>query len=427
MIQTTSSDAFLLGLESLMRRSGQGSHLAATVVQLAGKLDPDAIRKAADSLGHRHPLLHARLRRSLVTFAAEWLPGPPAAVPVVIHETGDLSEIVKRILNSTSIDIFRPGPNLEIHLLPQGENHTLILLWPHALFDAVGIDKLIAELDSIDPQPRHDWGETTTASGSAAALWKTANPVIQEMRTFPAANIRSLHQPRRTPGAACFQVLAFSHGDTQSIHTKMAQTVGELLKIPYFAALSARAIAEVIRSRDAEPPDILLSLPIQRTPNPTARPLFQNHMVAWSLLLPHHQLDTLATATMALCRSYASFRKRGLPAAMEALTKLNERCPSRLYLLPIKHYLKGEITSLFHSHVGHLAAPTETLFTRPILNAWHVPSVSTPPGIGIFFSERNARLTCTLSWRDGSLNATELLTLRQQLLADLGVQAPLSP
>jgi hypothetical protein len=207
----------------------------------------------------------------------------------------------------------------------------------------------------------------------------------------------------------------------------MARTVGELLKIPYFAALSARAVAEVIRSRDAEPPDILLTLPIQRIPNPSARPLFQNHMVAWSLLLPHQSLDGLATAAMALYRSYGSFRKRDLPVAMEALTKLSERCPSRFYLLPIKHYLKGEICSLFHSHIGNLAAHTETLFTRPILNAWHVPSVSTPPGIGVFFSERKARLTCTLSWREGSLNTTELVTLRQQLLADLGVEAPLAP
>lgn len=138
-------------------------------------------------------------------------------------------------------------------------------------------------------------------------------------------------------------------------------------------------------------------------------------------------MDKLASATMALFRSNGSFMKRGLPVAMEALTKLSERCPSLFYLLPIKHYLKGEICSLFHSHVGNLAAHTETLFARPILNAWHVPSVSTPPGIGVFFSERNARLTCTFSWRDGSLNAVELVTLRQQLLADLGVEAPHAP
>ena len=333
LLRATSSDAFLLGLESLMRRSGQGPHLAATVIQLAGEPDPAAIRLAAAALGRRHALLHARLRRSPVTFTAGWLPGPPAAVPVTLHETRNPSELVARILNAGSIDIFRPGPNLEIHILPQGENHSIILLWPHSLFDAIGIDKLIAELDSTDSEPRHDWGETTTASGGAAALWRTAHPIIEEMRTFPASNIRSLHQPGRPPGAARFEVLAFSPEDTQTIHAKMARTSGELLKIPYFAAVSARAVARVMRERETEPPDILLSLPIQRIQNPSARPLFHNHMVAWSLLLDHQNLDELAPAAMALCRSYASFMKRGLPAAMEALTKLCERCPSRLYLL----------------------------------------------------------------------------------------------
>ena len=424
MPNSTSSDAFLLGLESLMRRSGQGRHLAATVIELVGLADPDAICKAAAALGRRHPLLHSHLRRSPFTFIAEWRIGPPAPVPVIIHEAGIFSELVSSLLNAGSIDIFRPGPNLEIHVLAQGGNHSIILLWPHSLFDAIGIDKLIAELDFTDPTPRKDWGETNTSSGGLAELWKAAYPMIKEMRTFPAANIRSLYRKGRKPGATRFEVLTFSREATSAIQEKLTTISGELLMIPYFAALSARAVAKVIHSCDASPPDILLTLPIQRVANPSARPLFHNHMAAWSLLLTHGDMDGLAQATKALYRSYASFMKRRLPAAMEALTKLNERCPSRLYMFPIKHYLKGEICSLFHSHTGKLAAHTETLFTRPILNAYHIPSVSTPPGIGIFFSERNDQLTCTLSWREGSLDAGELVILRRQLLDDLGVEAP---
>lgn len=409
-----------------MRRSGQGKHLAATVIELAGEADPVAIREAADALGRRHPLCHAHLRRSPLTFIAEWRLGPPAAVPVIFHETGNPDDLISRLVNSGSIDIFRPGPNLQIHVLPQGETHSIILLWPHSLFDAIGIDKLIGELDSTDATPREDWGETNTSTGSPAELWKAAYPMIEEMRTFPAANIRSLHRKRRKPGAARFEVLKFSTEATGIIKEKLAKTSGELLMIPYFAAIASRAVAAVIRTRDDRPPDMLLSLPIQRMADPSARPLFQNHMAAWSLLLTHENMDGLAQATKAVYRSYASFMKRRLPAAMEALTKLNERCPSRLYLFPIKHYLKGEICSLFHSHTGKFAAHTETLFARSILNAYHIPSVSTPPGIGIFFSERNDRLTCTLSWREGSLDPGELVTLRRQLLDDLGVGAPVT-
>jgi len=425
--KATSSDAFLLGLESLMRRSGQGSHIAATVIELAGKPDPYSIRKAAEALCQRHPLLHAHLRRSFFTFIAKWQIGPPGALPVITHETGNLEELVTRILNAGEIDIFRPGPNLQIHVLSQGDNHSIILLWPHALFDAIGIEKLIAELDSLDSIPRQEWGETNPSSGTPAELWKAAYPMIEEMRTFPSASIRSLHQPGRRSGAARFEVLKFSSDSTRIIQDKLAKTSGELLMIPYFAALSARAVAKVINSRNTGPSDMLVSLPVQRIANPSARPLFQNHMAAWSLLLGDQDLNELSTATKALYRSYASFMKRKLPTAMEALIKLNERCPSRFYLFPITHYLKGEICSLFHSHTGKVAAQTEALFTKPILNAYHIPSVSTPPGIGIFFSERNSQLACTISWREGSLDADELITLRQHLFDDLGAKAPTSP
>lgn len=424
MVQATTSDGFLLGLESHMRRTGQGPHLAATILEFDGLVEPAALNIAADALGRRHPLLHARLRRSPLTFVASWHPGPATGIEVIEHEGEDLHELAARLLNTSSIDIFKDGPNLEIHHLRQDDISALILIWPHSLFDAIGIDKLIGELESTDAEPRKDWGETNPVTGAPSELWKAAHPMIEEMRTFPAANIHSLHQPARRPGKARFEVLAFDKEGSAAIQQRLSEVAGELLMIPYFAAICARAVAALLRERGGEPGSILVSLPIQRVANPDKRPLFQNHMAAWSLLLAADSLGDAATATKALYRSYASFMKRKLPAAMEALTKLNERCPSRLYLLPIKHYLKGEICSMFHSHTGKLAEHTESLFGRKLTNAYHMPSVSTPPGIGIFFSERNQRLTCTLSWRDGSLTESELVTLRQQLLADLGTSAP---
>lgn len=59
----------------------------------------------------------------------------------------------------------------------------------------------------------------------------------------------------------------------------------ELLLIPYFAAVSARAVcrALALRHPEAEIP-ALISLPVQRVGDPAARSLFQNHMTAWSLM-----------------------------------------------------------------------------------------------------------------------------------------------
>src|SRR5690606_36049460 len=147
--------------------------------------------------------------------------------------------------------------------------------------------------------------------------------------------------------------------------------------LPYFAAAAARAVKALIASRHPEEPTaILLSLPVQRVTHAHKRPLFQNHMTAWSLLLTHEELADLPGATKALYRKYASFMRRKLPPAMEALMVLMHRCPSRLYLKPASFYLKGEICSLFHSHTGTFPSRTRTLLGRTITHACHIPTVS---------------------------------------------------
>lgn len=421
LVPTTISDGFLLALESLMRRTGQGRHLAASVIELDGPPAPGTLEHAAAALGHRHPLLHAHVRRHFPTFLAAWHPGETSAVPVSHHssDSADLTLLVARLLSQSVIDVFQPGPNLELHLVARADGSAaLVLIWPHVLFDAVGIDLLLDQLDSTATNPTEAWGETAKTPPPADA-WKTAKPIVEEMRTFPAWRIRSAHEARHA-GDPAFKIIRFTRGETTAIRQKMATTAGELLLLPYFAAAAARAVKALIASRHPEEPTaILLSLPVQRVTHAHKRPLFQNHMTAWSLLLTHEELADLPGATKALYRKYASFMRRKLPPAMEALMVLMHRCPSRLYLKPASFYLKGEICSLFHSHTGTFPARTRTLLGRTITHACHIPTVSAPPGVGIFFSEFDDQLTATLSWREGSLSEHDLLMLESTLLADL--------
>lgn len=420
MIPATTSDAFLLALESHMRHRGQGSHLSATVIELSGQPDADTLQATAARLATRHPLLHAHIHRGR-DFIARWHPGESRPLPLRIHPQGPLDPLLQRLFSEAAIDIFAPGPNLELHALPlAADRWALILLWPHALFDAIGIDKLLAAFDHPDDTPQHDWGETSAATGAASQLWQSAKPIVEEMRSFPTWRIRSLHRKRTRAGAPRFEILRFTHEETATIRQRMAATAGELLTLPYFAAVAARATRSLIAARHpGEQVPALLSLPVQRIANPAKRPLFQNHMVAWSLMLAPDEFGDLGETTRTLHRKYAGFLRRKLPAAMEALMKLMERCPSRFYLKPARHYLGGEICTLFHSHTGRFATGTPTLLGCDIVNGFHVPTVSDPPGLGIFFSERSDRLTCTLSWRDATLSPEELTLLKHSIRADL--------
>lgn len=441
-LRATRSDGFLFGLESLMRRSGQGRHLAATVIELDGAPDLAAIRRAAELLGRKYPVLHARLVRG-ADFIARWRLDEAKSAPVPVRtwrlqgvagegeEIESVHGLVARCINGRDIDIRSAGPNLNLHVIARGTaGWTLLLIWSHSLHDAVGIDKLLHEIASIaefpgEHNPQSGGLDDPPAAGSMGGLYKQAEPMMREMRTFPAWGIRSLHRKGVTPGECRFFVRAFDPGETAAVRAKMAATAGELLLLPYFACCASRAVRAVIAARHPqERVAILLSLPAQRQGDPSKRPLFQNHMTVFTLLLTPDELEELKPATRALYKKYADFMRRKLPGAMDALMQMMERCPSRFYNLPAFHYLKGEVCSLFHSHTGTFAPGLETLFGSRLKNGYHVPSVCSPPGIGIFFSEYDGQLTMTVSWKDGCLSPLELELMKQTLSEDLGVPVP---
>jgi len=422
-----------------MRRTGQGRHLAATVLECEGSPDIARIRHAAESLGRNHPILRAKNARSKKDWIARWQTDGEAPAPVPLQlwhlpgvpaegtEIPSLEELIHRVINGTDIDIHEPGPNLLFHVLVLSPDRwALVLAWSHSLMDAVGMTKLLQLLasESHDPADTPPSGEPA-ASPSVSELYKQAYPMIEEMRKFPSWRPRSLHRKGARPGASRFHVARFGREETAVIRAKMAATAGELLLLPYFACCAARAVQAVIAARfPEEGASVLLSLPVQRQSDPAKRPLFSNHMIPYTLLLTPEELAELKPATSALYRKYADFMRRKLPAAMHALMQMMERCPSRFYNLPAFIYMRGEICSLFHSHTGAFVPGAESMFGSRIANGYHVPSVSAPPGIGIFFSEHDGQLTMTLSWKDGCLSLLELELLKETLAQDLGTPVP---
>lgn len=436
-LRATCSDGFLLGLESLMRRKDQGRHLAATVIECEGRPDEAALRHTAAVLGARHPVLHARITRSRRDWIARWRVDQAGTAPLPLffwklpgtvgdgRETESRQALIHSLVNGASgIDVFCDGPNLEFHVLRESkERWCFILLWSHSLHDAVGIDRLLLEI----ADPGDDAGIQASdgpSSGDEAmsALYKKAFPMIEEMRRFPAWRIRSPHRRDVPAGMSRFEAVTFEKEDSETIRSKMASTGGELLRLPYFAACAARAVRSVLARRyPEEEVPALLSLPVQRQGN---RPLFQNHMAVYTLLITAEELAELKTATRALYRKYADFMRRKLPGAMDALMRLMERCPSRFYNLPAFIYLRGELCTLFHSHTGAFAPGLETLAGSRVTNGFHVPTVCSPPGVGIFFSDYDGRLSLTLSWKEGCFTSGELELLKRTLAEDLGVPLP---
>ena len=297
--------------------------------------------------------------------------------------------LISRCLNGRDIDIHAAGPNLNFHIVVTSPaTWSFVLIWSHSLHDAVGIDQLLREIATLgdDPAPCSGGLDQLPASEPMASLYRQAKPMIDEMHSFPALRIRSLHRKGVRPGESRFQLIRFDREDTAAIRSKMAATAGELLLLPYFATCAARSVQAVIAARHPdEKVPVLLTLPVQRQKDPSKRPLFQNHMVPYTVLLSAEDLSELKAATRVVYRKYADFMRRKLPAAMEALMRLMERCPSRFYNHPAFLYMKGEICTLFHSHTGTFAAGLQELFGSRVSTAITSPRSARRPASGFSF------------------------------------------
>ena len=74
---------------------------------------------------------------------------------------------------------------------------------------------------------------------------------------------------------------------------------------------------------------------------------------------------------------------------------------------------------VFRRAPGPFAPEVVELGGARVVNAYHLPCVSAPPGSGIFFCEHSGRLNVTFSWRESCLSEEERRQLVAQTLADL--------
>jgi len=422
-IPLTGCDAYFLALEDLMAAGGQGRHTGLTILELAEGLDVAALRDAVRRFSLSHPLLHAKLRRSWFLGVPFWRTPEtlsPDAVPILEHSSdADRDSFCQKLLGSGGEHF------LEIHILPSVKKTTLLAKWSHLVFDGRGAELALQEIEHLalnpgdPPKPVASWGMPFPPAPGLVARWAGTRAFVKRHYEMKPSDFRSLGGPSLKSGTPGFRVLLFSKDETALLRERAVRLTGGIFQMPYFFAAAARAHAAVFKVRGESPASFVSPVPVQARKPKARHPIFQNQVTVLHFKLSSSEVDDLEKATTAIHAQFESAVRSGLESSSATMLWWMRRLPTGLYRRFLQRDTGGEIVSFFQSHTGDFLPGVREICGAPITNGWHIPSVSQPPGSGIFFSEREGRLSATISWREGSLKLDEVDAMESSLRSDL--------
>jgi hypothetical protein len=421
-VPLTGCDAFFLALENLMSSGAQGRHTGLTVLELEAGLDFAAVRDAVRRFSLSHPLLHAKLCRSWFLGVPFWKTPQtlsPDGVPILEHPANtDRDSLCQKLLGSAGKHFF------EIHVLPSDKKSTLVAKWSHLLFDGRGAELALQEIAHLArnpgeaPVPTASWGMPFPPASGLVARWVGTRAFVQRHYEMKPSDFRSLGGSIPQFGAQKFRVLQFSSDETVRLRDRAVRLTGGIFQMPYFFAAAARAHAAIFKIRGDLPASFVSPVPVQARKPKARHPIFQNQVTVLHFKLHDSEIGDLEKSTLSIHAQFESAVRRGLESSSAAMLWWMRRLPTALYRQFLQKDTRGEIVSFFQSHTGDFLPGLHEICGAHITNGWHIPSVSQPPGSGIFFSEREGRLTVTISWREGSLKLNEVDAMESSLRSD---------
>ena len=437
------ADCFLLALDAFMRRTGQGEHITQSVLELAGAPDLARVRSAAARVVQKHPLLAARLRRNLRTWLAYWeIPDElPAALPLGLwreaaspgalgadaREVADPMARLEEIM-SEAMTADRAHLNARLDVVELRSGRCLLALsWRHTLIDGKGAELLLVEIarlcEGIDTPIESK--EPVRPALSVKELVAKTKPAIHRFHELAKMNFASLSGPRPRAGRGRYQIITLGEADSTKLRGRVESMTGALFPMAFYVACTARAHDRVFRHRGQAPGGYVASVPIQTRKRGARGPLFHNQVTVFFFSAKREDLATIEGAAAAMKTQFAEMSRARLDESFSAVLELMMRLPASLFMRVVRWQFKGEIGSFFHSHTGTFAPEISEFAGAKITNAFHLPCLGTPPGTGVFFNERDGRVTITVTWREGILTDEERRLMAAQVLEDcLGEPRP---
>lgn len=412
-------DCYLLALEDLMMRAGQGRHVGVTVVEVGKGFSVDRLRHATGSFAANQPLLGADLRRGWPGMVPSWHLGRPGRIDVEVHQPG-------RSWRELAVARLRgawPG-RMRFDVVPcDGGGATVMMGWSHLVLDARGIELALAELARLGSvggaqAERESWALPFASVDRGRRTLGAVRPFLARYWKLRESDVVSAGPPPARPAFPAFEVVRFSTEETASMKKRAQPVTGGLFALPWFLAVTMRAHAEVLRTRGVGG-TLECTISVQGRKRGARGPIFQNQVSQLHFALPMDCLVSPEAAARELHAQFAAMTRSKYDEAFIVMIDWMRRLPPFLYRRFLRKEACGQIASFYHAHTGEFLPGVDNFCGGEVLDGWHIPSVPQPPGTGLFFSERAGRLTASLCWREGVLSPEDKHLMLGRLRADL--------
>lgn len=440
-------DGFLLALDAMMRRAGQGPHISYSVMLLDRPPRRELIEQAWRGLIRAHPIAIARLGRS-------WRSGIPVwRVPSQVRDSdipevgfwqeagaADAFEASRQVDSLTSLlrDVLDPGNGrrrpdhwVELHVVARCDRSAaLVVRWSHVILDGKGVELLLTDLAKRCCGEGPDSANPVTPPSKPTVTWKKRR---ERMRHFVEHHQRvmrgrfsSLGGSRPKEGACHCRVVKLNEAESRAVVDRAAAMSSQLITTPFYFAAAARAHHRVFQSRGRGDVSQLVSLPVQIRPKAVGGPIFQNHVSILFFRLNPEDLETMESATASVVKQFQEMMRHRLDLSFAAMQDMMRWVPPGLYMRMLRSQMHGEISSFFHSHTGAFAPDVTQLDGARVIDAFHLPRLSSPPGTGLFLNEFGSSLRIQMSWRSTALRGDEPDLLLDSFVHDLVDGVPTS-
>ena len=432
----TPSDGFILALDDLCNRTWGGGLLANTEIEIDGQPDRKKLAWLAREMPLRFPLLRAVMRRGILLQAPRWEvegDGNPQPLPLEFHRldgvsgneptVASASELRTKLLALRLHDGGRP-PHLRLDVLRHSEDRWLLLItWSHLLLDGVGIELLVRAMAELwnDPAATMQDHPEIHPDSSVWQRFQASEAVGKYLFHLSGKHFPSACGGQHRKGMPQHWVETFSEEESQRYREALKKAGGDLMTSFFHAVIAARAHRALLKSRGVKSPTLVLGVPAQlRAKNDKGDPvIFQNHMTMFYYALEDTELNDIADACRNVMMQNLDHLRKKHHLSFAAFLSLSRHLPGAATLHLVRWQQRGELVSLFHSWTGTFAHGLDHAFGGRLINGFHIPGVSVPPGSGLFFSDCQGRYTVALSWVNSCLSPDEVEIMRKQWRHDL--------